>query len=439
MKTIFITSFHPIISRNILGTPLLDLLLKEEDVQLVIIGRDKKADFFRGQFGRNRIIIQGIHTKRNRTDHFLQYLAFSAVDSESLRIKRLTEMKGRGSLFFRFLTNPVGRAFVRFLTKLLVHDGQVEALFEKYKPDLVFSTDIQNDFDVRFILEAQKRKVRNVGMIRSWDNPASKGLIRVLSNRFIVHNRVVEKELKDLHGIQQTPIDVVGIPHYDRYAGSLMSREEAAKKMGLDPRRKVALFVPVGDRYIESNTVDRDVLAFLDTALPPEWNILVRLPFSDSVSFLDDRKSEGRVIFDRPVPHFELLKNNELSTADEERLVATLTLVDIVVSGPSTIVVDAAFFDKPVILIAFDGEEKRNELKSVVRYFKYTHWQPVLKSGGVCFARTKEQAKKCLDEYVRDSSKDKDGRKRIVEAECFSRDGKSSERLAEVLLTELND
>ena len=46
MKTILITSFHPLISRNILFSPVLDLL-RASGVRVVVIGRTKKKEFFK--------------------------------------------------------------------------------------------------------------------------------------------------------------------------------------------------------------------------------------------------------------------------------------------------------------------------------------------------------------------------------------------------------
>ena len=47
----------------------------------------------------------------------------------------------------------------------------IDLLYDKYSPDLVFSTIVINDaFDVPILREAKKRNIRTVGAIRSWDS-----------------------------------------------------------------------------------------------------------------------------------------------------------------------------------------------------------------------------------------------------------------------------
>jgi len=174
-------------------------------------------------------------------------------------------------------------------------------------------------------------------------------------------------------------------------------------------------------------------LKLLDEILPPECVILVRLPFTDNVSYLDGQKNTGRIIYDRPTVHFSMLKNNELGKEDEAHLIETLAASTLVVTGPSTIAIDGAFFDKPVVLIGFDGLEKRPYLQSVRRYFEYNHWKPVLETKGVQLVEDANSLRNALNNYLAHPSEDKEGREKIVKIICAFRDGGSSQRIAEVI------
>ena len=48
-------------------------------------------------------------------------------------------------------------------------------------------------------------------------------------------------------------------------------------------------------------------------------------------------------------------KDRDLSHKDDVRLADSLYYSDVVISGPSTIMIDGAVFNKPIILINFDG------------------------------------------------------------------------------------
>ena len=192
----------------------------------------------------------------------------------------------------------------------------------------------------------------------------------------------------ELHGVPVEKIRVVGLPHYDDYF--------QAPKLGLTTGKKFVLFAPIGDRYLADNFVDRDILISLDKILPTSWEILVRLPPTDSVKNIESGNFSGRVKIYRPGGHFGNVKNTELSHTDDEILIASIKYADLVVVGPSTMVIDAVIVDKPVILIGFDGRERRPYFESVRRYYDYNHFRPILESAGAPLARSKEEFEKFI-------------------------------------------
>ncbi len=53
----------------------------------------------------------------------------------------------------------------------------------------------------------------------------------------------------------------------------------------------------------------------------------------------------------------------------------------------------------------------------------------MITSGGVRLVETEQDLVHTLRSYLRDPQQDHEGRDRIMKEECFSRDGKSTERL----------
>jgi CDP-glycerol glycerophosphotransferase (TagB/SpsB family) len=337
-----------------------------------------------------------------------------------------------------FLANRVGRALVRWLHAVLTPRGTFRALFERYRPSLVLATDMNNYFDMRLMQDAGSARVALVGMVRSWDNLTSKGLLRVLPNLLIVHNITEKEEAMRLHKVLESRIRVVGISHYDRYAtGARTPRETFFKNLGIPSEKRLVLFAPVGDRYLSDNSVDREIVEMLDARLPDDCHLLVRLPPTDSVAALDGFMGK-RVTIERPTARFKTFKNVELAPGDDEHLADTLYWTDLVVTGPSTIAIDAAFFDKPVILIGFNGQGERPYYRSIRRYYDYDHWKPVLASGGVRLVENTVALKEACAAYLADPAHDAEGRERLVEVEAYRRDGSATSRLVEVLLDTLS-
>src|SRR3989338_6600011 len=98
MKTVFITSFHILISRNILTADIF-LLLAKGDRQVVILCPRKKEEFFRKEFEQDGIIIESVAANLNWRDFFLRFLSLAALRTKTLWLKRRTEMKGVSAVF----------------------------------------------------------------------------------------------------------------------------------------------------------------------------------------------------------------------------------------------------------------------------------------------------------------------------------------------------
>ena len=435
-KTVFISSFHPFISRNILATELL-ARLTGQGIRVVLLVPEKKKNFFDEEFGSWRekgVAIESFDTSLLWQDRFLNYLALAALSTRTLWLKRRTEMKGSGTFATYLLANPLGQLLTRALSRLLTPSETYAEAFKRYVPDAVFMTDINSLFDVRLYYDAHARSIPVLGMVRSWDNLTAKGLMRVIPELLAVHSDTEKREARTLHGVKEERIRVIGIPHYDRYVtGERMSRERFFDGLGISHHKRLVLFTPTGDRYLSQNTIDKEITDLLDTELPEDCHLLVRLPPTDKVASLENYQGR-RVTIERPSTRFKTFKNIELAPGDEEHLADTLQWSDLVVTGPSTICIDAAFFNKPVILIGFDGKHERPYLSGLRRYYDYDHWKPILESGGVWFAETQEDFKKALDAYLKDASLHQSGRERIVKDEAYNRDGKSAERLVQVLM-----
>ncbi|MDO8500053.1 MAG: CDP-glycerol glycerophosphotransferase family protein [bacterium] len=436
MKTVFISSFHPLISRNILATGLLDLLLQRGDVRIVILVPTDKEDFFREEFGRAGVIVEGAPRALVKMDIFLRYLTLSEIGTKALKVIRKKEFDRIGSRLLRLVgKSSFGQRAVRALDKLLIPSGRFSLLLDKYQPDLVFSTDVQNENDVRLMHEAKSRNIRVAGMVRSWDNFTTKGLLRVFPDLLVVPNEVVKKEAVIMNYFPEERIVPVGIPHYDRYVKPIIgTREEFCRKIGLDPEKKLIFFAPIGNRYIRDNLLDKMALEALSAI---DVNILVRMPPSDYVTLDGFKSKKAKVVFDEPGDGSRKdRKLNEVTREDDDHLIAELTHCDVVVTGQSTITIDAMMFDKPVVIIYFDQEE-RSYFESVKRYYDSEYYRPVAESGGVRFARSADELNALVLQYLSNPRLDEEGRARIAREQAYKFDGRSTERLASVLIQEL--
>ncbi len=454
MKTLFITSFHVLISRNILSTDAFQGLARDPEIRIVLFVPRKKLEYFSRAFGRPNVIVEGVDTKLRKPDLILRKLSLAALTSRTVWIKHRAEFaatlrRGRYLVKLGLERLLAGRSFARWalrvLDRFLAPHSSFDAYLERYRPSLVFSTDIQNEFDLALARGSCHHGIPVVGMVRSWDNLTAKGVLRLIPDVLAVNTEIVKAEAMRFNAVPAAKIRVVGIPHYDGYESAPPTpRENFFRSIGLDPQKRLVLVAPIGDRYICEfrkncrNDADRYILETLIAApargeLPQDLQLLVRLPPADVVN-LDGFRPPSNMVIEQPgvgdpAGH---IKEQELSPEDDRHLRDSLTHADLVITGPSTMAIDAALFDKPIVIPNFEPVE-RPYFASLSRFYDYDHFRPIIESGGARVARSPDELVTAVRAYLKDPGADRARRKRIVEEQVWRTDGKSSERLLQVL------
>jgi hypothetical protein len=364
----------------------------------------------------------------------MRHLALSALETRSVSIKRRADMGRRGEYLALFFGSRAGHVLVRLLSRIVTPRGLFQALFDKYAPDVVFATDVQNDFDIQLMHETHRKGVALLGMVRSWDNLTIKGLVRIVPDVLLVQNRLTKDDAIRFHDINEAKIRIVGIPHYDGYIQEKKCERESVHPDVLQDK-KIILYVATGDRYINNNTIDCDVLDVLAAHLHPDEVIVVRLPIADTMNCLGGQEKYKTVYFDQVDKNrFARRKFVEISKKDDEHLQNLLRCCEIVVTGPSTMCIDAALFDKPVILVGFNGKGQRTYYNSIARYYDYNHFLPILASKGVWYVESEREMVESLESYRKIPSLHAEGRKKIIQEQTAGLMGNACERLADELV-----
>jgi len=441
MKTLFITSFHPHISRNILSTDFLKILKTQNQLRLVIVVPDYKADYFRTNFGADNVIVEGVVpnlVSKTKAGLFFKRLGFFLFDTKTARSKKryeyLCQRKYLIYIFAQFM-GFLSRSFlIRRLTRYLDYyfspKGLFDNLFDKYRPEAIFSTDIQNENDLGLLFEARRRKMLILGMLRSWDN-ATQRILRILPDKFFVGSQTLKEEVINLYRYPEEKIIITGNPHYDRYLkGPSISKEQFFNKFGLDSRRKMILYAPLGNYLLRHNDVDQYIMEMLGKI---DAQILVRFPPDESVT-LNNFVKPANMAYDQPGVIFNNKRfgDREISLDDDQRLIDAIYWCNLAITGPTSICLDAALLDKPVIAVNF-SPKPRNFCESILGYH-CDHIKKLLGSGGVFCATDKGDFLKAVEEYLKNSEKDKEGRAKIRSLWFSHADGRSAERLAQEII-----
>lgn len=443
-KTIFITCFFNLVVRNILETDFFRILRSRPDLRLILLVPAGKADFYRQEFGGGNILIEEVPVRPiSKVNLLFHWLSWNLLKTRSKKIHKLVQLeKDRNFLRYWLLSFAAWLGGFRSIQRIfrafdyrLVPGGGLDDLFEKYKPDAVFATDIQDLrvqelSDTYLIREARRKGIPSAAIGRSWDSITTKGLLRTLPDLLILQNNQIKEWAVKYHGVPAEKIAVVGVPHYDNYLnGRRTPREDFFMRLGLDQRRKLVFVTPPSDIW----TGDKSLNIYLLNVLAELGEqIVVRFPIFGGMD-LSGFVRPANMIFDIP-KNESRLEETMLRRSDDDHLADLIYHSDVVVTSPSSIVLDAAIFGKPVVLIGLDGPKTKSLWSSLRRYYEYEHQQAVIKQGFLKVAKTNEDLLNQIRFALENPTKFAPGFKVIAENACYKLDGQSGRRLAETII-----
>lgn len=448
MKKIFITAFQPFISRNILNTGVLDSIL-DKGFSVIIFVPKKKEQYYKDVFNLNNVTIEGVDVSRGTDTRWfiLKNIADLLTDTNTKKFHKMIEyaktqnaVKYYGTRFFTYLfARTYFKKAFRFIDRRLGRVNMYQKYFEMYAPDLVFTPDVFGDADVMMLKSALHNNVPNVGMVLSWDNNTSKGLMRVMPDKLIVQNEIIKQESIDIQCVPAEIISISGIAHYDYYLQHKPTeRDIFLGKVGIKGNKKIVLVSPAGAKFVGTDWQILEILkrACKDGLINHDVQFLVRIHPTNKVDLTNFVPDENFVI-DEPGISFSGVreKDNELDKDALQHLEDTLFYADVVINTLSSIVIDAAVFDKPVITIGFDGWEKNIPFtESVELYLEEENMAKLLRSNGTIVVRSAEELVRSLNEYLNKPQLHNKEREELVRSQCWKLDGHAKERIASFLL-----
>lgn len=315
--------------------------------------------------------------------------------------------------------------------------GAARRRLEEARPALVVSTVTYDEDEAVAALAARDLGIPTVAWINSWDNPTSKGPFLLAYDSYAVWSDAVASALRSNYPESaERPVAAVGAPHFDWYRDEtlLLERGSWAEGLGLDPELPVVLYagatptLAAGEEEVVLHLAQR-----LSSADRPA-QILLRPHPGDRSSRFRQAGLPANVV---QAPEHRGARPGDdplVATDDRVALVNAVRHADVVVNMASTMSLDAAYCDTPVVCVAWDpspGARRQHEVEAY--YSEFEHFASVVESGAVLLGRSIEE----LVQYVRESidhpERRRLERRRIARHWCGPLDGASSRRLADHL------
>jgi hypothetical protein len=135
----------------------------------------------------------------------------------------------------------------RYLERAIPGRPAIDALFERWRPDLLLVTPLLyfGSRQVEYVRCARSRGIPSVLGVGSWDHLTTKGLIHEMPDRVLVWNELQRTEAAQLHGARPEQVVVTGAQAYDHWFATRPStdRDAFCSRVGLPADRPYLLYL----------------------------------------------------------------------------------------------------------------------------------------------------------------------------------------------------
>ncbi len=473
-KRIFISADHGLAIVYFLQSEVLSTILKA-GVEVVLLTDDGLKDRIEKRFGQPGLIVEGLRLKEARRYtqttapttqwwlHFLRRVGGSkrinteAMDSHIWQVDY--EATGRRKTVMPLMKLLVGllrnskaarqvlvRYQMRFSPQLYTD------LFEKYQPELVVASTLGWRLDRFLLRQAVQRGIPTAGVIVGWDNPSSYSLPGAPVDWVTCWSDIQKEELVLGSDWDARRVHVGGIPSYDGYFRRewVIPREEYFRLHNLDLQRKLlgyaCSFVTFSPNYQNVETLARLVSG---NQLSAPAQLLIRLHpnhFMDEPLFAGEREKIRRLA--RELPHVHVVEpvplGGELgyySGEDMPEKTSMMAYSDVFLTVYSTMVVEAAIHDRPIVSVCLDAPGGWNQPgRFSLALSKIGDWpthQRFRQAGAGHVAFSEDELQQAINLYLDHPSLDREKRQAFIKDEVTFVDGSAGRRTGEYLISRI--
>lgn len=384
-------------------------------------------------------VIRSGFNRRNRIGSYAIYRRWFERDWSAAQRARgaLIEMLGAAAQRPRLFESLCGLAERRYRRS---HDlAGVRAQLAEIAPDVVWSTFCVAPQEYPYYLAARDAGIPVVTSILSFDNLTSRSAIPDYDHYYVWHEGMRAQLLRFYPHVSPDRVTITGTPQFDfhRDPAFLPERGDTLAMLGLPSDARYVLYAAsfVGLAPEEPLLVRALAQRMRENpALRDVWMVVRIHPLERPERWRPATDASPRVVvqtaWERP-PDADGWTLS--SPSDQTRLIGTLAHAEACVNVASTMSLDAAILDRPVIGIDFSGEP---EAPAGVMYTEYgvDHYAPLVARGGLRVAESWSELLALMEAALTDPARDRAQRADMVRHECGMVDGHAADRLAAALL-----
>ncbi|MGA9396619.1 MAG: hypothetical protein WBV22_00040 [Anaerolineaceae bacterium] len=473
-KRIWISADHGMAIIYFLQSGLITSLLGA-GVEVILLTDDSLVDKIKTSFNHKGMLVEGLlfHQAREYEKYrqepqwwlnFIRRVGSSNkinVEAQDSYIRQVAvEESNRRRLFMPLawliiagmrISKPVRMVIRKLQTRYT--PAYYDALFNRLPPDLVIASTPGWRYDRYLLRAATRRGIPTAAAIIGWDPPSSYGLPGADVDYITCWSENQKKEL--VNGSDWLPerVNVGGVPAYDGYFKKnwVIPRDEYFRMHGLDKKRKLITYAA---SFVSFSPNLQNVQALVDLinqdGLIEPAQLLVRLHPNHFWNYpLYQQEADAIRNMAKKYPHIHVVEpvplGGELgyySGEDMPEKSSMMAYSDVFTTVYSTMVVEAAIHDRPIVSICIDQpggwNTPRKYSLALSKIGKWPTHERFRDSGAGMVATDAEGLRVAINRYLKDGQTDKIERKQFVKQECTIMDGSAGKRTAEFFLDIIN-
>lgn len=331
----------------------------------------------------------------------------------------------------------------KHLLKEFTNYVEMAALVKQLNIDALFTVTPfhrQEDILLRACKDAGKKMITS---ILSFDNVTKRGWLPVEYDVYMLWNKYNQQELNRIYplAIKKAKVIVTGAAQFDFYFNPdfLQDKNEWYKKTGFKDNGRQIILYAGGPRALlpqEPMFLKHIDAAISNGTIHGKPVILFRCHPMDKVErWKEAVGASDNIIYETSWTGGERLQNVNLTNDDIIKLCSNLAYTDVHINTASTMTVDGSVYNKPQIGPAYDKSSYRSKL--LQKMYRQEHFIPIMKAGGVKQATSREALIDYINLALEQPENFNSNSKKVLEEIITYTDGRSTDRVAEILKTEL--
>lgn len=307
-------------------------------------------------------------------------------------------------------------------------------IFNTIQPDCFVTAHLNQGFSRGLLAKCYCLAIPTLGNVFSWDHPYY--LQPARPDYLTCWSENMRNNLVDIGGFTPEQIKIIGAPAFDPYFGpaGIWTRREFCHHMGLDPARPILLFATLGQLegfFDETGTFKAFMKAFDRADLPGPPQIVLRLHPISVDHYFDEFRARKDIVFSR---YSRYCPGIRWWPSREEVVFAgnLMRHADVCISPGSTMTVEAAIFDTPTIVPAFNPYLSEDYDRFFQQHWLKKHFRYLVEEETIGLAYSPEELIAGIRRALVDRTWLAEGRRKIRKHLLGPLDGRATERLARI-------